>query len=158
VIGVLFSLILVLRALAFPHDAVLVRAGEKGGFHNRQRYPEARGIPGLILYRFSGPLFFANASQFRDRVDEVLAEATPPVHGFILDAAAIVGVDLAACETLDDIQKELHNRGIRLVIADLRSFVRERLLQGWERAASVPDLFAPDLESAIEGFSPSHRS
>jgi len=156
-IGVLCSLVLILRTLAFPDDAVLAQVGE-GAFHDRERYSEAKEIPGLVLYRFSGPLFFANAGQFRSRVEEVLEQAALPVRGFILDASAIINIDLMACETLDEIQAELQKRGISLVIANLRDYIRERLMLGWERSKSVPNLFASDLASAVRGFSPKEES
>ena len=147
-IGVLFSLILVLRAVAFPDDAVLGQVGPEE-FHDRQRHPEATAIPGVVVYRFSSLLFFANCGTFRDRAEELVDTAPEPLHGFILDASAMVEVDLAACEVLSDFHEKLRERGIRLVIANLRGNVRERLVRGWEVAATDKGLFMASVGAAV---------
>ena len=85
-IGVLFSIILVVKALAFPDDAVLGQAGPEK-FHGIKRHPEAKAIPGVIIYRFSGPLFFANCEFFRNRAEELIETSPEPLHCFILDAS-----------------------------------------------------------------------
>lgn len=64
-IGVLFSLVLVLRALAFPTDAILGKTKDDD-FHDENEFPDAEAIPGVIVYRFAGPLIFANCSVFRN--------------------------------------------------------------------------------------------
>jgi len=146
-IGVLFSLIIVLRALAFPDDAVLGQVGP-GEFRDMKRYPEAKAIPGVVVYRFSGPLFFANCGVFRKRAEELIETSSCPLHSFILDASAIFDVDLAACEVLSEFHRELRERGIRLVIANLRGKVRDRLVRAWEVAATEKGLFSASLSSA----------
>jgi high affinity sulfate transporter 1 len=147
-IGLVVSLIVVMKALAFPDDAVLglLKTGE---FRDMKRQSDAKRIPGIIVYRFMGPLFFANCSIFRDRTEELVETSPDPLHGFILDASAIFEVDLAACEVLSDFHRELGNRGIRLVIASLRGNVQDRLLQGWEEAATIEGLFAASLDAAV---------
>jgi hypothetical protein len=62
-----------------PYSAVLGRVGAVKGYHDLARHPEARVVPGLVLFRWDAPLFFANAEQFRRRVQAALAEvhATP---------------------------------------------------------------------------------
>ena len=147
-IGVLFSLILLLKALAFPNDAVLGQAGPEE-FHDLKRHPAAKAIPGVVLYRFMGPLFFANCTVFRERAEALVRASTDSLHGFILDAAAIFEIDLAACEVLSDFHRELRDRGIRLVIVNLRDEVRDRLLRGWDGAASEKGLFPASLGAAV---------
>jgi high affinity sulfate transporter 1 len=147
-LGVVFSLILVLKALAFPDDAVLGQVGPEE-FRDRQRHPEARAIPGVVLYRFSAPLFFANCGVFRSRAEAAIESSPEPVHRFILDASAISEVDLAACEVLSEFDRELRNRGIRLLIANLRGSVQDRLVRGWADADTPPGRFFPSLGAAI---------
>ena len=147
-IGVLFSLILVLRALAFPDDAVLGQVGPDE-FRDRKRHPEAKAIPGVVVYRFSGLLFFANCGVFRNRAEELVDTSLEPLHGFVLDASAIVDVDLAACEVLSEFHTKLHDRGIRLVIANLQGNARERLARGWEVAAFDKRLFSSGVGAAV---------
>jgi sulfate permease, SulP family len=147
-IGVLLSLILLLKTLAFPDDAVLGQVAPQE-FQDLKRHPEAKVIPGVAIYRFMGPLFFANCTVFRDRAEELLDAGEHPLRGFILDASAIINVDLAACEVLSDFHRELQDRGIRLVIANLPGPVQDRLLRGWEVAASEKGLFATSLYAAV---------
>jgi MFS superfamily sulfate permease-like transporter len=147
-IGVLFSLILVLRALAFPDDAVLGQVGPEE-FRDLERHPEAKAIPGVIVYRFSNLLFFANCGVFRNRAEELVDTSPEPLHGFILDASAIVEVDLAACEVLSEFHEKLRDRGIRLLIANLPSSVRARLALGWEVAATDKRLFSASVGAAV---------
>ena len=80
-LGVLFSIILVLRALAFPEDAVLGQVGPEE-FHDMKRHPEAKAIPGVVIYRFSGPLFFANCEVFRNRAEALIETSPEPLHEF----------------------------------------------------------------------------
>ncbi|MCE9625921.1 MAG: SulP family inorganic anion transporter [Deltaproteobacteria bacterium] len=148
-LGILYSLVLVLKALSFPDDAILGRNAE-GEFHDLKRYPEAREIPGLILYRFSGPLFFANCGQFRSRVEGFLDAIQEPVKAVILDASGVINIDLAACELLSEIHEGLKNRGTRLEVANLRDFVKEQIFRGWEGSQDEPSLFFKDLNAAVE--------
>jgi sulfate permease, SulP family len=147
-IGVLISLVLVVKALAHPDDAVLGQTGPEE-FHDVKRYPEAKPIPGVVVYRFSGPLFFANCGLFRGRVEQLIETSSEPLHGFVLDASAIFEVDFAACEVLSEFHQNLRDRGIRLVIANLRDKVRDRLFRGWEEAATEKGLFLVSLGAAV---------
>jgi high affinity sulfate transporter 1 len=147
-LGVIFSLIYVLKALAFPNDAVLGQS-DVNDFHDLNRDPRAKAIPGVVVYRFSGPLFFANCGVLRSRAEELINQSPVPLHGFILDASAIFDVDLAACEVLSELNKDLRARGIRLLIANLQGPVRDRLLRGWEVAATDPDIFFSGLGAAV---------
>jgi sulfate permease, SulP family len=147
-IGVLFSLIIVLKALAFPDDTVLGQVGPED-FRDRRRHPEAKAIPGVIVYRFSGLLFFANCGLFRSRAEAFIEKSPKPLHGFVLDASAIFDVDLAACDILSEFHEELSKRGIRMVIANLQDNVRDRLVRGWEGAAIEQGLFAASVGAAV---------
>ena len=122
-LGVLFSIVLLLRALAVPPDAVLGRA-PSGGWHDPAHRPEATAVPGLLVYRFSAPLFFANSQLFRDRVEALVAAASPPPKAVIVDAGAIHDVDIMACEMLAELESELATRNIRLLFGNVRDRVR----------------------------------
>ena len=147
-IGVLCSLIILLKAVTLPDDAVLGQT-ESGEFRDRKRHPEAKTIPGLIVYRFMGPLFFANCRVFQNRAAKLIETSPDPLYGFVLDASGILDVDLAACESLSEFHEQLRDRGIRLVIANLRGNVQERLVIGWEAATTVEGLFAANVDAAV---------
>ncbi|TAJ42145.1 MAG: SulP family inorganic anion transporter [Reyranella sp.] len=128
-IGVVFALVLLLRALAFPVDAVLGRTPD-GGWHDTAHRSDATPVPGLLVYRFSAPLFFANCNQFRDRIEALVAASPEPVRGVVLDGGAIVDVDLMGCETLSEVYDELAARGIGFAIGNLRDRVRHDIARG----------------------------
>jgi high affinity sulfate transporter 1 len=136
VLGVLWGigLAVVLSLLAFirrawrPHDAVLGRAFGVKGYHDLERYPDAAQIPGLVLYRFDAPLFFANADHFAARVRR-LAEGDRPVSWIVLCAEPITDVDSTAADMLVELDRELAAAGIELAFAELKDPVKDRLEQ-----------------------------
>ena len=69
-----------------PHSAVLGRVDGIKGYHDIGRYPHARRIPGLVLFRWDAPLFFANAELFRDRVLAAVASSPTPVRWVVVAA------------------------------------------------------------------------
>lgn len=89
-LAVLFSLSNVLRRATRPPAAVLGWLDGPGAWQSLRRYPEAKTFPGLIVYRFEAPLFFANAERFRDEVRRLVAAAEPPVEWFVFDASPTV--------------------------------------------------------------------
>ena len=128
-IGVVFAIVLLLRALAFPPDATLGRTVD-GNWHDTVYRPDAVPVPGLLVYRFSAPLFFANCALFRDRVESLIDSAPQPITGVVIDGGAIHDVDLMGCETLVELDKELAERGIRLVFGNLRDRVKRDVERG----------------------------
>jgi high affinity sulfate transporter 1 len=145
-IGVVFSLILLLRALAFPPDAVLGRTPD-GGWHDTVHRLDAVPVPGLLVYRFSAPLFFANCDLFRDRIAALIDTAPRPVTGVVVDGGAIHDVDLMACDMLVELDRELGERGIGLAFGNLRDRVRRDIERGLSLA---PDADAPSYPSVVE--------
>ena len=110
-LAVALSLLAFIRRSWWPHDAVLGRADGVKGYHDLTYYPEARQVPGLVLYRFDAPLFFANADVFRDRVRERIQAAPSPVRWVIVAAEPITDVDTTAAAMLDRLADELAQAG-----------------------------------------------
>lgn len=146
-IGVVFAIVLLLRALAFPPDAVLGRTPD-GTWHEPAFRPDAAPVPGLLVYRFSAPLFFANCSLFRDRVEALVEEAKEPVTGVVIDGAAIHDVDLSGCETLVELDGDLAKRGIRLVFGNLRDRVKQDIVRGLPPGVDGQDPTYPTVTQA----------
>ncbi|MDP1961828.1 MAG: SulP family inorganic anion transporter [Reyranella sp.] len=149
-VGVVFALVLLLRALAFPVDAVLGRTPD-GSWHDMAHRPDAVPVPGLLVYRFSAPLFFANCNQFRDRIETLIAASSVPVTAVVLDGGAIADVDLMGCETLSEIYDALEARGIRLAIGNLRDRVRRDIERGLALEPSGGDgITFPSIAAAVK--------
>ena len=119
-LAVALSLGAFIRRAWWPHDAVLGRADGVKGYHDMTYYPEARQVPGLLLYRFDAPLFFANADVFRERVRDRIAAAETPIRWVIVAAEPITDVDTTAAEVLDALEAELADRDITLAFAELK--------------------------------------
>jgi high affinity sulfate transporter 1 len=126
-LAVAFSLLLFIRRAWRPHDAILGRADGVKGYHDLTYYPEARQIPGLLLYRFDAPLFFANADVFRDRIRDRIAAAPGPIRWVVVAAEPITDIDTTAAAMLEELHEELTADGITLAFAELKDPVRGRL-------------------------------
>jgi len=110
-----------------PHSAVLGRVDGIKGYHDVVRHPEARVVPGLVLFRWDAPLFFANAELFRNRVLDAVANASTPVRWLVVGAEPITSVDLTSADVLDDLDKTLHEAGIELCFAEMKDPVKDKL-------------------------------
>ena len=97
------------------------------GYHDTIRHPDARLVPGLLLYRFDAPLFFANADVFRERVLDLVAAADRARAARPLAAEPITDVDTTAAEMLEELHGELSRLGIELAFAELKDPVKDRL-------------------------------
>ncbi|MGE0573976.1 MAG: SulP family inorganic anion transporter [Reyranella sp.] len=146
-IGVVFAIVLLLRALAFPPDATLGRAPD-GNWHDTAHRPDAVPVPGLLVYRFSAPLFFANCALFRDRIEALIEASAQPITGVVIDGAAIHDVDLSGCETLGELDRELGERGIRLVFGNLRDRVKRDIGRGLPTVTGGDDPSYPTVAAA----------
>jgi SulP family sulfate permease len=87
-------------------------------------------VPGLVIYRYDSPLFFANAEDFKDRALAAVDEADAPVEWFLLNAEANVEVDLTAVDALDELRRILAERGIVFAMARVKTELRELLFSG----------------------------
>jgi MFS superfamily sulfate permease-like transporter len=110
-----------------PHSAVLGRVDGVKGYHDIARHPEARVVPGLVLFRWDAPLFFANAELFRDRVLDAVAGSPTPVRWMVVGAEPITSVDVTSADALDELDKTLHEAGIDLCFAEMKGPVKDKL-------------------------------
>jgi len=131
-----------------PHDAVLGRVPLMKGYHDLARHPEAIRVPGLLLFRWDAPLFFANAALFRRRVRELLAEAEPSVRWVVVAAEPITDVDATAFEMLEALRQELAASGIELAFAEMKGPVKDRV----RRYGMGPVRFFPTLGVAVKEY------
>jgi MFS superfamily sulfate permease-like transporter len=104
---------------------VLGQAPGVPGYHDIRRYPDAEQVAGLLILRWSAPLFFANANQFRGRVRELVKAADTPPSGVLVAAEPITDIDTTADAMLADLDLELNSAGIHLAFAELQSSVRD---------------------------------
>jgi MFS superfamily sulfate permease-like transporter len=110
-----------------PHYAILGEPDGVHGFHDLKRYPQARQFPGLVLFRWDAPLFFANAEQFREKVMDAIASAPSPVTWLVVAAEPVTSVDVTSADMLTDLDDTLHKAGIDLVFAEMKDPVKDKL-------------------------------
>ena len=151
-VAILLSLGDFVRRAWRPHDAVLGREDELKGYHDIDRHPGARQVPGLLLYRFDAPLFFANAGYFRRRVLRLVAEATHPVRWVVVAAEPITDVDTTAADTLRQVLEELQAQQVTLAFAELKGPVKDRLQRYGLYDAIGPDRFFPTIGTAVDAY------
>jgi high affinity sulfate transporter 1 len=110
-----------------PHSAVLGRVDHVKGYHDITRYPGARQIPGLVLFRWDAPLFFANAEFFHERVMDAVATSPTPVRWLVVAAEPVTSVDVTAADVVLQLDDELHEAGIELCFAEMKDPVKDKL-------------------------------
>src|SRR5271156_5161945 len=125
-IAVGLSILNVFRRAWRPYDTQLGRVEGLEGYHDVHSYPEAKHLPGLVIYRFDGPLFFANAKTFRDEVRR-LANTEPKPKWIVIAAEPVTDVDTTASDILEELDETLNAQGISLVFAELKDPVREKI-------------------------------
>jgi len=110
-----------------PHSAVLGRVDRVRGYHDIARYPEARLIPGLVLFRWDAPLFFANAELFHERVLNAVANSPTPVRWLVIAAEPVTSVDVTAADAVTELDDILHAASIELCFAEMKDPVKDKL-------------------------------
>jgi high affinity sulfate transporter 1 len=135
-----------------PHSAVLGRAHGVKGYHDIKRYPDARLIPGLVLFRWDAPLFFANAEFFRERILDAVAKTPTPVRWLVVAAEPVTSVDVTACDTVAELDEALHARGIELCFAELKDPVKDKLKRFGLYAQLGEAYFFPTVGSAVSSY------
>lgn len=152
VLAVLLSLLLLLFRTVRPHDAILGRVEGLDGFHDIGDYPTSETIPGLIVYRFDAPLFFANANYFKGRIETVLEEATYPVEWLVLDAEAITDLDVTAAEILREICSMFAERHITFALARAKHPLRDVLIRTHLIEIIGENRVFPSIRTAVAAF------
>ena len=136
-----------------PHDAILGRAKGVKGYHDLQRYPDAKQVPGLVLFRWDAPLFFANADTFRVRVlDAVDNHSDAPAKWVVVAAEPITDVDTTAAEMIQELDAELTSRGVELAFAELKDPVKDRLQRYGLKAKIGHEFFFPTVGVAVKTY------
>ena len=110
-----------------PHSAVLGKVEGVRGYHDITRYPHARQMPGLLLFRWDAPLFFANAEFFRERVLDAAAASAVKVEWLVVAAEPVTSVDVTAANSLVELDDALRDRGTKLCFAELKDPVKDKL-------------------------------
>ena len=125
------------------------------GWHDVEQLPGGTEVPGVLVYRWEAPLFFANAGAFRQQVRHLVRERDP--QWIVLQCEAITDIDVTAAEMLEQLDVELNAAGRHLAFVELRSRLQD-LVQRYGLFETLDrDHFYPSIETAlrsIDGTSP----
>jgi MFS superfamily sulfate permease-like transporter len=139
-----------------PHYAVLGRVDGLRGYHDVVRYPEARLVPGLVLFRWDAPLFFANAELFHERVLKAVARSPTPVRRVVITAEPVTSIDVTSADMLADLEQALRASAIELRFAEMKDPVKDKLrrFELFERFGEAS--FAPTVGAAVDDYLRDH--
>jgi high affinity sulfate transporter 1 len=135
-----------------PHSAILGRAKDVEGYHDITRYPDAEQIPGLVLFRWDAPLFFANAEFFRERALEAIAAAPTPVRWLIVAAEPVTSVDVTSVDVLEEMDTALRDKGIELGFAEMKDPVKDKLKRFGLFYKMGEHRFFPTVEATVKQY------
>jgi high affinity sulfate transporter 1 len=135
-----------------PHSAILGRAYGVKGYHDITRYPDARRIPGLVLFRWDAPLFFANAEFFKERVLDAVAESPTTVRWLVVAAEPVTSVDVTASDMIAELNEALQAKGVELCFAELKDPVKDKLRRFGLLPQLGEDCFFPTLGVAVSTY------
>jgi high affinity sulfate transporter 1 len=139
-----------------PHSAVLGRVEHVRGYHDITRYPEARLIPGLVLFRWDAPLFFANAELFRERVLDAVASSPTPVRWLVVAAEPVTSVDVTAADAVCELDDTLHAAGIEICFAEMKDPVKDKLKRFGLFTLFGEQTFFATLSEAVSAYLATH--
>ena len=135
-----------------PHWAVLGKPDGVDGYHDVARYPDAARVPGLLLFRWDAPLFFANAELFNQRVLDAIAAADTRVRRVVVAAEPITSIDVTSADALTELDNSLKADGIELCFAELKDPVKDKLKRFGLLAEFGEARFFPTKESAVSDY------
>ena len=137
-----------------PHDAVLHHDAERDRFVERESdgSDQVELMPGLIVYRFDAPLFFANAPRFLEQARRLIAQAEHPVRWFLINAEPIVDIDATAAMTFVEFDTDMDARKIQIAIARSSEPLREMLDRTGVTERIGEAYFFTSLHDAIEAY------
>jgi len=139
-----------------PHYAVMGRVDGIRGYHDIQRYPEARLVPGLVLFRWDAPLFFANAELFSRCVLEAVAKSPTPVRQVIVAAEPVTSIDVTSADVLSELEHTLRASNIELRFAEMKDPVKDKLKRFEMMDRFGPASFQPTVGAAVDAYLDEH--
>jgi len=135
-----------------PHSAVLGQVENLKGYHDIARHPGARLIPGLVLFRWDAPLFFANAEFFHDRVMAAVRSSPTPVRWLVVAAEPVTSIDVTSADALAELDDAMREAGIQMCFAEMKDPVKEKLYHFELMARFGERPFFATVEEAVIAF------
>ncbi len=151
--GVIISLGMLVYKSTLPHSTELGQLGDTGTYRNTTRYPEARTFENLLIYRYDAPLYFINATNFEEKLGQLIQEKGDKIEYVILDASSMSSIDSTGIHTLEEILTRLHLRNVRLLIAGAIGPLRDKLAINGLADHIGRENFFFDVHDAVQSIS-----
>jgi high affinity sulfate transporter 1 len=146
-VAVVLSILLFFRRSWWPHGEVLGQIEGEAGWHSAHNGAIAEQTPGIVVFRWEAPLFFANAGMFRQQVRHLARERRP--RWIVLQCEAITDIDVTAADVLEQLDIELNEQGINLAFVELRSRLEDLVYDYGLFATLDRDHFYDSIEAAL---------
>jgi len=140
-----------------PYCAVLGRVDGMKGYHDITRHPEARQIPGLVLFRWDAPLFFANSEFFREKALKAISGSPTVTKRIVVAAEPVTDIDITAADVLAELEEELHRAGIEFCFAVMKGPVKDRLKRYGLFTKLGTENFFPTIGQAVDNYVTIHQ-
>jgi MFS superfamily sulfate permease-like transporter len=151
-LAVVLALLIFIWRAWHPYTAVLGRVNGMKGYHDITRHPEGRLIPGLVIFRWDAPLFFANAEIFHERV--LFATLTKRV---LVAAEPVTDVDITAADSLTELVNTLQQAGIELCFAEMKGRVKDQIKRYGLFSRLGDSSFFPTIGLAVDDYLSDHH-
>jgi sulfate permease, SulP family len=125
ILAIALTLVVLMKKISAPNDSLLGRLPGSKVFVDMERYPEAELIPGLLIVRPNGPLFFANANRIKNRIRLLLKESPRLIRSILIDLGASSETDATSVDMLRDLRKELEESKVKLLFGRISDPVRD---------------------------------
>ena len=140
-----------------PHFAILGRVEGIRGFHDIDRHPGARLVPGLVLLRWDAPLFFANAEQFQQCVFECIAQSPTPVRRLAVAAEPVTSIDITSADMLAELTQTLSEAGIEFHLAEVKGPLKDKLRRFGLLLPDQEQRIQPTVGAAVDAYLNDHK-
>jgi SulP family sulfate permease len=151
-LGVVMSLLVVIRRVTRPGTAVIGRMPDKETYRNVTFYPEAQTVPGLLIFRFDSALFFSSAEYFENEVLRRVAEAKEPIQRVLVDGETLNDIDTTGVDQLIKLHGNLQRAGIELTFAEVRDPVRDMMRRAGAEEVISAENFYGSVDEGVQAF------
>ena len=155
VVAIALAILMFFRRNWWPQGAVLGRTSDSEGWHRLDELSGAQELPGIVVYRWEAPLFFANSGSFRQQIRRVVRDRNP--HWIVLQCEAITDIDVTAAEMLEQLDAELNAAGIHVAFVELRTRLRDLVGRHGLYDTLDRDHFYPTIDAAIAAIADEHE-
>jgi high affinity sulfate transporter 1 len=145
VMAISLALFHVLKGVYQPRDALLGQVPGLDGYNDLSLSPESKTLPGIIIYRFEGPLLFFNAELFKSRIHDLIDNTEPLPHWLVLSMESVNQIDVTGMHACFEVHDELEQKGVQLLIARPTRLVRDL----GKNARNIDQFEAPHVYPSI---------